>query len=99
LAKTLQGLGMTTAFSPEKANFSRITEKSELCISAVLHKTFLNVNEEGTEAAAATAIAMKLESEPMEIDEPIFRADHPFMFLIRHNKTGAILFIGSFLEP
>ena len=99
LAKTLQELGMITAFSSGKADFFRITENPELCISAVLHKTFLNVDEKGTEAAAATAVVMLLKEEPMETDEPIFRADHPFMFLIRHSKTGTILFIGRLVNP
>ena len=99
LAKILQELGMTTAFSTGKADFSGITQNPELCISAVVHKTFLNVNEEGTEAAAATAVVMLLRGLPMEEKLPVFRVDHPFMFLIRHNKTGTILFIGRIMEP
>jgi serpin B len=108
LANTLTAKGMVDAFSRTKANFSGIDgssgiEGSEdgLCISAVLHKAFVDVNEEGTEAAAATAVGMigKIgygESPPPPV---IFRADHPFIFLIQENKTGSILFIGMVTDP
>jgi serpin B len=70
----------------------------KLFISAALHKAFIEVNEEGTEAAAATAVIMTMGAaapEPM----PEFRADHPFLFLIRDKKSGAILFMGRVMDP
>jgi serpin B len=70
--------------------------KTDLFISAVLHKTFVDVSEKGTEAAAATAVKMETNEEivPVEV-----RADHPFLFLIRHNRSGAILFLGRVVNP
>ena len=71
-----------------------------LCISAVIHKAFVDVNEEGTEAAAATGIIMAPTAAPFRPQEPIiFRADHPFLFLIRDNQTGSILFVGRVANP
>jgi serpin B len=97
LASVLKSMGMTDAFS-SKANFSGINGKRDLFISAVIHKAYVDVNEEGTEAAAATAITMKLTSVmPSRI--PVFRADHPFLFLIRDNHSGSILFIGRVMNP
>ncbi len=97
LGDTLVAMGMTDAFSPGKADFSGMTGAKDLFISAVVHKAFVDVNEEGTEAAAATAVAMRLTAvaEP----PPVFRADHPFLFLIRDTKTGTILFFGRILDP
>jgi serpin B len=91
LAETLGSMGMPDAFS-SKADFSGMTGNRELFISAVVHKAYVEVNEEGTEAAAATGVAMKLTSVPLP--PPVFKADHPFVFLIRDNHTGSILFIG-----
>jgi serpin B len=68
-----------------------------LCIGAVLHKAFVEVNEEGSEAAAATAVEMRLKSAPARL--PVFNADHPFLFLIRDNPSGSILFIGRMANP
>jgi serpin B len=97
LASVLKSMGMQDAFSPG-ANFSGINGKRNLFISAVIHKAYVDVNEEGTEAAAATAVTMKLTSiGPTEV--PVFRADHPFLFLIRDNHTGGILFIGRVMNP
>jgi serpin B len=95
LDKTLKAMGMTDAFS-EKADFSGMNGRKYLFISAVVHKAFVDVNEEGTEAAAATAVIAEglIETLP-----PVFRADHPFIFLIRHEKTGAILFVGRVMNP
>ncbi len=96
LAKVLSAMGMPDAFSG-KADFSGMTGNKDLFISAVVHKAYVDVNEEGTEAAAATGVVMKLTSirEP----SPVFRADHPFIFLIRDNQTGSILFIGRVGNP
>jgi serpin B len=70
-----------------------------LFISAVVHKAFVDVNEEGTEAAAATAVVMRSMAVMMPRPTPIFRADHPFIFLIRDNHSGSILFIGRLVDP
>ena len=97
LAAVLKSMGMKDAFSPV-ADFSGITGKRDLFISAVIHKAFVEVNEEGTEAAAATGVVMTLTSiGPAPI--PVFRADHPFLFLIRDNLSGSILFIGRVANP
>ena len=97
LASVLQSMGMTDAFT-RSADFSRMTGGKDLFISDVLHKAYVDVNEEGTEAAAATGVVMKLLSVgPVE---PVrFTADHPFMFLIRDNHTGSILFLGRVMNP
>ncbi|MBN1805663.1 MAG: serpin family protein [Sedimentisphaerales bacterium] len=97
LASVLESMGMTDAFSGT-ADFSGINGQRNLFISAVIHKAYVDVNEEGTEAAAATAVTMKLTSiGPSRT--PVFRADHPFMFLIRDNHSGSILFIGRVMNP
>jgi serine protease inhibitor len=97
LQNMLGYLGMIDAFSAKDADFSGISaEKPGLYISRVIHKAFIDVNEEGTEAAAATAVIMERgkDSEPIE-----FRADHPFIFMIRDMTTGSILFIGRVMDP
>jgi serpin B len=96
LADILSEMGMPDAFS-DKADFSGMTGSRDLFISAVVHKAYVDVNEEGTEAAAATGIGMKLTS--IEPPPPVFRADHPFIFLIRDNQTGSILFFGRMMNP
>jgi serpin B len=97
LASVLKSMGMTDAFSPN-ADFSGMNGRRDLFISAVIHKAYVEVNEEGTEAAAATAVTMKLTSiGPTRI--PVFRADHPFLLLIRDNHSGSILFIGRVMNP
>jgi serpin B len=98
LAKPLTEMGMTDAFSPG-ANFSGMDGERNLFISAVVHKAFVDVNEEGTEAAAATAVVMRSMAVMMPRPTPIFRADHPFIFLIRDNHSGSILFFGRLVEP
>lgn len=95
LADVLRAMGMTDAFSLPPADFSGMTGKKDLFISAVIHKAFVDVNEEGTEAAAATAVVMRASSVQMTV----FRADHPFLFLIRDNRSGSILFIGRVVNP
>jgi len=74
-----------------------MTGKPELYIGNVLHKAFVDVNEEGTEAAAATAVIMQLRSALLETIE--FRIDRPFLYLIREEPTGAILFMGRLADP
>ncbi len=96
LAEVLQSLGMTEAFLPS-ADFSGMTGQKDLFISAVIHKAFVDVNEEGTEAAAATAVIMARSASIQHI--PVFRADHPFIFMIRDNASGSILFVGRVMNP
>lgn len=90
----LKNLGLGVAFSDE-ADFSRITEQVELFISRVIHQTFIDVNEEGTEAAAATIVETRWESAIGNF----FMADRPFLYVIKENSTGAILFMGVVGEP
>jgi len=99
LAEKLAAMGMSDAFSAGKADFFGMTEAEKLFISAVIHKAFVAVNEEGTEAAAATAVLMTCAGSPSSSKPVIFKADHPFLFFIRHNKTGSILFAGHVVNP
>jgi serpin B len=89
-------MGMPLAFS-EGADFSGMTGSRDLFISDVIHKAFVAVDEAGTEAAAATAVMMKLAAVP---EEPVeVTVDRPFLFLIRDIETGAILFLGRVVDP
>jgi serpin B len=97
LADVLKQMGMTDAFTAA-ADFSGMNGKKELFISEVIHKAFVDVNEEGTEAAAATGVVVGLTSVGPK-ETPVFRADHPFLFLIRDNKSGSVLFIGRVMNP
>jgi serpin B len=101
LAQPLAALGMKDAFDENKADFSGMDGNSHwLSISAVLHKAFVDVNEKGTEAAAATAVVMVGRSAKLPLEPPHeFRADHPFLFLIRDSTTGSILFMGRVAQP
>ena len=99
LADVLKAMGMADAFSPAAADFSGMTTAEKLCISDVIHKSFVAVDEEGTEAAAATAVGMFGSGAPKPEEPKVFTADHPFLFLIRHNATGAILFAGRLAAP
>jgi len=98
LAAVLKSMGMTDAFAPTAADFSGMNGKKDLFISAVIHEAYVEVNEEGTEAAAATGVVVGLTSVS-PVRPPIFRADHPFIFLIRDNRTESILFIGRVANP
>jgi serpin B len=99
LGTTLSQMGMPLAFSPSGADFSGMTGHRNLCISDVIHQAFINVDEKGTEAAAATAVIMKLTSARPPSDLKDFKADHPFVFLIKDNTTGTILFMGKIMNP
>ena len=99
LKDALQSLGMTLAFSPSQADFSGISTQEELYISAAIHKAFVDVNEQGTEAAAATGVFLAPASAPAPQEPVVFRADHPFIFLIRDNRSGGILFLGRLMNP
>jgi serine protease inhibitor len=95
LNKPLFDLGMKKAFGP--ADFTGMSpDGKNLLISHVLHKAFVDVNEEGTEAAAATAVVVARASAA---NEPVFRADRPFVYLIRDNKSGVALFMGRYSGP
>jgi serpin B len=100
LNETLAGLGMKKAFAPGEADFSAMNGGREpLFLSAVLHKAFVDVNEEGTEAAAATGAEVAAMALPRGPAVPVFRADHPFVFAIRDVRTGMILFLGRVVKP
>ncbi|KFQ20446.1 PREDICTED: serpin B6-like [Merops nubicus] len=96
LKPLLRSMGMPDAFDLGKADFSGMSAGNELVLSEVVHKSFVEVNEEGTEAAAATAGVMLLRCAMIV---PEFTADHPFLFFIRHNRTSTILFCGRFCSP
>ncbi len=91
----LAKLGMTDVFCAGKADLSGMNGEGGLSLSTVAHKAFVEVNEEGTEAAAATAGMVAF----CMLREEHFIADHPFLFFIRHNKTKSILFLGRFSSP
>lgn len=105
LRDMLEALGMPLAFDPAKADFSAMGRSSkaedQLSISNVFHKAFVKLDEKGTEAAAATAVVMVGRGAPPRPSEPPaeFRADHPFLFVLRHVKSGAILFMGRVSDP
>jgi len=96
LDKTLALMGMPDAFSMN-ADFSGMDGTKKLNISAVIHKAFIALDEQGTEAAAATGVVIGVKSLPRPA--PVFRADHPFMFLIRENLSNSILFFGRVVDP
>ena len=99
MKETLKALGMVRAFGA-RAEFQGIGSAKDLYISKVAHKAFVEVNEKGTEAAAATAVVMRKISAPMNWPfTPTFRADKPFLFAIRDVKTGSILFMGRMMNP
>jgi serpin B len=93
LKQALEALGMKQAFS-KGADLSGLTGAPDLFISDVVHKAFVDVNEQGTEAAAATGVVVDAKSAP-----PAFVADHPFVFLIRDNRNGSVLFLGRLVDP
>jgi serpin B len=102
VGRLLQDMGMREAFDPERADFTGIAvparPEDRLAIGAVFHKAFVKVDEEGTEAAAATAVSVMVGSPPPK-PTPVFRADHPFLFLIRDSDSGLILFLGRVVDP
>jgi serpin B len=96
LGKTLAAMGMSDAFTPFVADFSGIDGGRDLYVSFVVHKAWGQVNEAGTEAAAATVIGVVGTAV---FFPPVFRADHPFLFLIRDTQTGSVLFLGRLTNP
>ena len=97
MRQTLIDMGMPSAFND--ADFSGMTGQKDLMISEVIHQAFVEVNEEGTEAAAATAVIGVMSVGPNGTTIPIFRADHPFIFIIQQKDTGNILFLGRVSDP
>jgi len=89
-------MGMPTAFSPAEADFSGINGRRDFYLSEVVHQAFVEVNEEGTEAAAATGLVVGVT---MVVKKIVFRADHPFIFIIQDRATGNILFMGRVVDP
>uniref|UniRef100_A0A3B4TLT8 Leukocyte elastase inhibitor n=1 Tax=Seriola dumerili TaxID=41447 RepID=A0A3B4TLT8_SERDU len=96
LNDVLKSMGMEDVFDAAKSDFSGMSSANDLVLSKVIHKAFVEVNEEGTEAAAATAAVM---TERSAMIPTIFTADHPFLFFIRHNPTMSVLFAGRFCSP
>jgi serpin B len=99
MADTLSEMGMPSAFNLGVADFSGMDGTKSLAISQVFHKAYVDVNEEGTEAAAATAVPMYRSMELPADPVPVFRADHPFIFLILDSESGNILFMGRVTTP
>ena len=98
LSKVLSKMGMPLAFT-DKADFSGMTSEAKIQIDQVIHQAYVDVNEEGTEAAAATAVTMRTMAIRQPEKPVVFRADHPFMFMIRDTRSGAILFMGKVVNP
>lgn len=96
LKQTLKDMGMEIAFTPGEADFTGINSKGQPYIEDVLHKAFIGVNEAGTEAAAATAVIIGDESAPQPA---AISLDRPFLFMIRDNATGSLLFVGRVADP
>ena len=94
---TLSGMGMPSVFMPGEANLSGMDGTKDLYVSEVFHKAYVEVNEEGTEAAAATAVPVSRGLA--EVTIPVFRADHPFIFIIQDSENGNILFMGRVIDP
>jgi len=98
LKNVLKAMGMVKAFQPNIADFSKIAEE-DLYISAAVHKSFIDVNENGTEAAAVTSITFTTTSMPVEDPKTYFNVNRPFVFAITEKDTDAILFIGEVNQP
>ena len=96
LVDNLKALGMLDAFDASKSNFSGISDQTDLYISEVKHKSYIKVDEEGTEAAAVTGITFEITSV---MPDAVFKIDHPFVFAIREKDTNALLFLGKVNNP
>ena len=97
VADLLKAMGMPTAFDADAADFSGMSTEDALFISDVIHEAFIKVDEEGTEAAAATAVIMETTSAPVEVVE--LSIDRPFLFSLYDRATGEVLFLGRVLNP
>src|ERR1035437_9411670 len=99
LASALAGMGMPLAFDPTRADFSGITTQEKLYIAKVVHQANISIDENGTEATAATAVVMAAASATL-IQPPVtLHVDRPFLFALRDTNTGAILFLGRVVDP
>jgi serpin B len=101
LSSALSAMGMAQAFG-SSADFSGMTGKPDFSISAAIHKAYIDVNEKGTEAAAATSIVMRSTAMRQEFPAPppiVFRADHPFLFILLDTRSGSMLFLGRVADP
>ncbi len=98
LNSALQALGMRAAFDPDNADLKGLTDVDSY-VNEVRHKTFIEVNEEGTEAAAVTSIGMRVTSAPLPTERFTMTVDRPFFYAIRDNQSGAILFMGTVVNP
>jgi len=98
LNDVLNKLGMSSAFNANQADFSGLTN-TKVYVSEVLHKTYLEVNEEGSEAAAVTSIGIKAMAMPASQEPFVFRADRPFVCILREKQTNSLIFIASIVEP
>uniref|UniRef100_A0A8C9UW12 Serpin domain-containing protein n=1 Tax=Spermophilus dauricus TaxID=99837 RepID=A0A8C9UW12_SPEDA len=96
MKSVLQRLGMVNAFQPGQAELCAMSTETDLCLSKVVHKSVVEVNEKGTEAVVGTAVNIVLFGSSCK---PTFCADHPFLFFIRHNETNTVLFCGRFSSP
>jgi serine protease inhibitor len=104
VVRALGALGIQRAFTREEADFSGINgrqppDEDATYLSHVLHKAFSAVNEEGTEAAAATAVECVMGFAGAPPPAPVFRADHPFLFAIGDRQSGTVLFLGRVVDP
>jgi serpin B len=102
LSKMLKSMGMKDAFDPYAADFTgmqNVSKENGLFILDVIHKAFVEVNEEGTEAAAATGVVMATKAAPGPDETPVFRADKPFLYMILHKPTNTVLFLGKLTTP
>lgn len=100
MAKQLQALGIKKAFA-KGADFSGITGTKELFINNVIVEAILEIDEKGTEAAAATAVGMQVTAMPVDAPPPpkVFKADHPFIYVVRHEPSGEWIFVGRLAKP
>lgn len=99
MSKILAGMGMPLAFDSAMADFSGITTKDALYIGMVMHQANIDVDEEGTEAAAATAVGMDTGGGPSPLKDITLRLDRPCLFFVRDVDTGAVLFMGRVVDP
>jgi serpin B len=99
LDPSLRELGLTRPFNPAQADFSGLTTRERLFLSAIVHEAVVDVDEQGTEAAAATGMAVAATMAGRPETPVVFRADRPFVYLIRDQATGAILFLGRLSDP